>query len=222
MQVAAQQPAIPGPRIVSLNIGTPKTIEGNGGHAVSAIVKEPVSGRLRVRGVNIDGDDQADRNAHGGPVRAIYAYAAEDYAWWEAELGRRMAPGTFGENLTTLGLDVNEARVGEQWRIGSALLQVTIPRVPCFKLAMRMNDKAFVKTFAAALRPGPYFTIIEEGDFAQGDTIEIVHRPANDLSVREVFRIYLFDRGHLEDLLVPELPDTWRTWIHEQVHAEKP
>lgn len=217
MKVVSQQSRDSGARVVSVNTGRPKAIEGNGRQAISAIVKTPVIGRVSVRGVNIEGDDQADREAHGGPVRAIYAYASEDYAWWETELGHSIAPGTFGENLTTQGLDVNNARVGEQWRVGSVLLQVTTPRVPCFKLAMRMNDKAFVKKFGAALRPGPYLTIVEPGEFAQGDSIEITHVPAHALSVREAFRIYLFERSRLAELLVPELPETWRSWVHEQL-----
>jgi MOSC domain-containing protein YiiM len=217
--MVSQQPHDSGARVVSVNIGTPKAIEGNGQQAVSAIVKAPVLGRVGVRGVNIDGDDQADREVHGGPERAIYAYASEDYAWWETELGHSIAPGTFGENLTTQGLDVNNALVGERWRVGSVLLQVMTPRVPCFKLAMRMNDKAFVKKFGAALRPGPYFTIVEPGEFAQGDSIEITYLPAHALSVREFFRIYLFERSRLAELLVPELPDTWRSWVHEQLQG---
>jgi MOSC domain-containing protein YiiM len=219
MNVVSQQPHDSGARVVSVNIGTPKTIEGNGQQAVSAIVKAPVLGRVGVRGVNIDGDDQADREVHGGPERAIYAYASEDYAWWETELGRPIAPGTFGENLTTQGLDVNNALVGERWRIGSVLLQVTTPRVPCFKLAMRMHDKAFPKKFGVALRPGPYFAIIEPGEFAQGDSIEVTHRPAHALSIRDFFRIYLFERSRLAELLVPELTDTWRSWVHEQLQG---
>jgi MOSC domain-containing protein YiiM len=170
-----------------------------------------------VRGVNVEGDDQADRNAHGGPVRAVYAYAAEDYAWWSSELARDIVPGTFGENLTTRGVDVSGALIGERWRVGTTLLQVTSPRVPCFKLAMVMDDAHFVKRFAKALRPGAYLSIVEEGDVAADDRIEVVHRPQHDLSVAELARLYFFDRKNVERMLVAEdLPSNWRAWVAEQ------
>ena len=117
-------------RVVSVNVGTPREFDLNGKRYTSAIWKEPVEGRLAVRGVNIDGDDQADRKNHGGPDQAIYAYALEDYDWWSAELGRPIAPGTFGENLTLAGIDVNGALVGERWRVGNTVLEVAQPRTP--------------------------------------------------------------------------------------------
>ena len=137
---------------------------GAGRHQVStAIWKAPVEGRIAVRGVNLDGDDQADRSVHGGPDKAVYAYSIEDTRAWEAELGRELEPAAFGENLTTEGLDVSGAVLGERWRIGTTLLEVAQPRLPCFKLALRMNEPSFVKRFAQASRPGAYLRIIEEG-----------------------------------------------------------
>jgi MOSC domain-containing protein YiiM len=134
----------------------------------SAIFKTPIEGRVSVRGVNLEGDDQADRTVHGGPENAVYAYASEDYSWWDGELDRDLPPGQFGENLTTRDIDVNEALIGERWRAGTALLQVTTPRFPCYKLAMKMEDPHFIKRFSAALRPGAYLTILEEGAVEQG------------------------------------------------------
>ena len=121
---------------------------------MSAIGKAPVEGRVRVAGVNLEGDDQADRRVHGGPDKAVYAYAAEDAAFWAAELGRELGPGAFGENLTTEGLDVSGAVVGERWRIGGVELEVCQPRLPCSKLALRMGEPPMVKRFAQASRPG--------------------------------------------------------------------
>jgi MOSC domain-containing protein YiiM len=128
--------------IVSVNTGAVRTVERGGKRITTGIFKEPAAGRVRLRGVNLDGDDQADRGVHGGPDRAAYAYAAEDYDWWERELGRACAPGTFGENLTTRGIDVSGALIGERWRVGSAVVAVTSPRVPCYKLAMKMTTRS--------------------------------------------------------------------------------
>jgi MOSC domain-containing protein YiiM len=205
--------------IVSVNVGAPRTVEYGNKQVTTGIFKTPVNRRLAVRGVNVEGDDQADRSVHGGPDRAIYAYATEDYAWWQAELGRDLPPGQFGENLTTHGIPVNDALIGERWRTGTALLQVTTPRIPCYKLAMKMDDPHFIKRFGAALRPGTYLAIIEEGTVAQGDPIEVVSRPSHQISVAEMARIYLFERDRLQELLVPELPDEWRDWILQHTSA---
>jgi MOSC domain-containing protein YiiM len=199
--------------VLSVNVGSVRTVRHDGKDVVTGIFKAPVDGRIAVRGVNLDGDDQADRMVHGGPDRALYAYAEEDYAWWERELERQLAPGTFGENLTTRGIDLNAALVGERWRIGSALLQITTPRFPCYKLAMKMGDPAFVKRFGQAEREGSYLAIVEEGELGRGDAIEVEHRPAHDLTIGKMTHIYLFERSRLSELLVPELPEEWRQWI---------
>ena len=202
--------------IVSVNVGAVRTVERGGEHITTGIFKEPVAGRVRLRGVNLDGDDQADRGVHGGSDRAAYAYASEDYGWWAGELGRECGPGTFGENLTTRGIDVSGALIGERWRIGSAIVRVTSPRVPCYKLAMKMDDPTFVRRFAAALRPGAYLSIVEEGDVAAGDGVEIVHRPGHALTIAEMTRIYFFERHRVGELLqAGDLPPKWRDWARE-------
>jgi MOSC domain-containing protein YiiM len=204
--------------VTSVNVGRIAPLETPRGAVESAIVKVPVRGRVRFDGVNAAGDDQADRSVHGGVDRAVYAYAAEDYAWWEAELGRALAPGTFGENVTTTGLDVNAAVVGERWVIGDAELEVSLPRVPCFKLAARMGDPRFVKTFGLALRPGPYLRIARAGSIGAGDRIDVVSRPAHGIRIVDVFTIFLFERQRLRELLAaPELGAEWIDWIHEQL-----
>lgn len=199
-------------RVTSVNVGGVRTISYRGHEITTGIFKDPIQGPVRVRGVNIDGDDQADRSVHGGPAKAVYAYASEDYAWWESELQRPMPPGQFGENLTTARIDLNEALVGERWRVGSAVLQVTIPRVPCYKLGIKMGDQRFLKRFADALRPGAYFAIVEEGRIAAGNAIEVLSRPAHHLSVRHAARIFLYQHDRTSELLVPELPPDWREW----------
>jgi MOSC domain-containing protein YiiM len=198
--------------LTSVNVSGVRTVEYGGKHITTGIFKEPVEGQVDVRGVNLEGDDQADRSVHGGPVQAVYAYAAEDYAWWEVILGRPLTAGQFGENLTTRGIDINRALIGERWRVGSAVLSVTIPRLPCYKLGMRMGDPRFLKRFAQALRPGSYFSIIAEGRVAAGDTIDVIWRPAHHLTVRDAAAIFLFEHQRSKELLVPEMPVSWREW----------
>jgi MOSC domain-containing protein YiiM len=200
--------------VVSVNVSTTRTVEYDGKLVETGIFKEPVAGRVALHGVNLDGDDQADRSVHGGPEQVVYAYALEDYQWWEPSVKVSLAPGKFGENLTTRGIDVNGALVGEQWRVGSTVLQVTGPRVPCSKLAMAMDDPQFIKKFAQALRPGAYFSVAREGHIGAGDSIEIVLRPRHHLTVAEMAKVVLFERSRLRELLaVPELSNAWRDWI---------
>jgi MOSC domain-containing protein YiiM len=207
-------------RVISVNVGGVRQFEYNQRPAKSAIWKSPVSNRINVRGVNLDGDDQADREVHGGPDKAVYAYAVEDLHWWEELLGQSLEHGQFGENLTTEGFDVNDALVGERWEIGSTVLEVSEPRVPCWRLGVRMNDKMFPGQFTKALRPGPYLRIIVEGDVGAGDEIRVVDRPNHDLTVRDVFRIFSQDRDEVERLLgVPQMSDSWKSWAEDRLRA---
>lgn len=200
-------------RVLSVNVGMPRTFDFDGRQARSAIWKSPVAGRVAVRGVNLDGDDQADRKAHGGAAKAVYAYAIEDYRWWEGELGRSLEVAQFGENLTTEGIDANDALVGERWEVGTTLLEVSEPRVPCWRLGVRMDDKRFVRRFMEALRPGPYLRILSEGSVAAGDAIRVIDRPDQSLSVRDVLRIYARDRHEAARLLaVPRMSESWKAW----------
>jgi MOSC domain-containing protein YiiM len=161
----------------------------------TAIWKQPVEGRVRVRGVNLDGDEQADLSVHGGPDKAVYAYAIEETRLWEEELGRELGVGAFGENLTTTGVDVSGALIGERWRVGTTLLEVVQPRFPCFKLGVRMDDPGFVRRFAQGSRPGAYLRIIEEGELGTGDEVSIVERPDHGVSSRLVFDAILVDHS---------------------------
>ena len=203
-------------RVLAVSVGLPREFDYHGRPARSAIWKAPISGRVAARGVNLAGDDQADREAHGGPDKAVYAYAVEDARWWEAKEGRSFAFADFGENLTTEGVAVNDALVGERWAIGSAVFEIAEPRVPCWRLGIRMNDPAFVRRFTEAIRPGAYMRIVSEGDVGAGDAIEIVSKPEHDLSVRDVFRIYTRDRRECGRLLeVPQMSDAWKRWARE-------
>jgi MOSC domain-containing protein YiiM len=173
-------------RVVSVNVGRPAQI-GGGAHrrTRSAIGKHPVTGPVRVEGINLAGDAQADRRVHGGPSKAVYAYADEDYAWWSEQLGRPLAPGTFGENLTLEGIDLHGCAVGEIWVVGSARLRVTEPRTPCFKLGIHMGDAGFVTRFGDARRFGAYFTIDVPGFVTAGDNAQLLRQPDKLLTIAE-------------------------------------
>jgi MOSC domain-containing protein YiiM len=182
------------PRLVSVNAGRPKQIAVRRGRPVmSAIGKQPVEGRVRVEGINVAGDQQADRRIHGGPDKAVYAYAREDEAWWAEQLGRDIPPGMFGENLTTEGVDVSGAVIGERWRIGTVELEVAQPRLPCVKLGTRFGDLKLVKRFGEASRPGAYLRIVTDGELGAGDEIEVRSRPDHGITVAFVADAILLD-----------------------------
>lgn len=200
-------------KVLSVNVGKPREFEYEGRTARSAIWKSPVVGRIAARGVNLDGDDQADRKVHGGPHQAVYAYAVEDLRWWEQEIGRSLAYGELGQNLTTEGIEVNDALIGERWKVGTTVLEVSQPRIPCWRLGVRMNDKLFPRRFSEALRPGTYLRIVSEGELGAGDEIQVIERPDHDLTVRDVMRIYVRDRHQVGRLIeVSQLSDSWRGW----------
>jgi MOSC domain-containing protein YiiM len=197
------------PRIVSVNVGRPQTREWQGRRVRSAIYKEPVAGPVLVSDVNLAGDDQADRRIHGGYDKAVYAYAAEDYQWWELELGRTVGTATFGENLTTTGVDLKHSAIGDRWRVGDAVLEVAQPREPCFKLGMRMGDVAFPDQFEKAVRPGVYLRILEPGVVAAGDTITV--EPAEEPAIRISELVGELSPGILRRVVAdPRLPNGWR------------
>jgi MOSC domain-containing protein YiiM len=165
--------------VVSVNVGEPRQVEWAGRSVTTAIWKQPTDRRVTVDHDNLAGDAQADLRVHGGPDKAVYAYAVEDYRWWEVELDRHLEPGTFGENLTTAGVDLNHVVIGERWTVGTTELEVAQTRQPCFKLGIRMGDAAFVEHFDVARRFGVYLRINETGELRVGDEIRLVSRPAH-------------------------------------------
>jgi MOSC domain-containing protein YiiM len=212
-----------GGRIVSVNVGRPTSIPFEGQLISTSIWKSPVAGRLMVEGVNVEGDDQADRTVHGGVDKAVYAYAKEDYSWWSLELDRELGPGTFGDNITTSGMDITNAVVGERWRAGTTLLEVAQPRMPCFKLGIRMGDRAFPQRFSLARRPGTYLRIIEPGEVGAGDPIVRVSTPDHGLSVGDIAYIYYADQARASELLLaPELPQAWKQWARRRAGSGAP
>jgi len=209
-----------GPFVESVNVGRPRPVPWRGQTVVTAIWKAPVAGRVPVRGVNVDGDEQGNPEVHGGVDKAVYAYAGEDADWWAEQLRREVGPGSFGENLTTRGLDVTGAVIGERWRAGSVLLEVSSPRVPCVKLGIRMGSQQFPRRFAAAGRPGAYLRVLADGEVAAGDPVQVVHRPSHGLTVGDVARIYHDDHARAPRLLeAPELAEGWREWAASRAAA---
>jgi MOSC domain-containing protein YiiM len=204
--------------VVSVNVGRTRPVERDGEPATTAIWKSPVAGRVAANGVNLEGDEQADRDVHGGYDKAVYAYAIEDTRRWEAELGRSIGPGGFGENLTVEGLDLIASVIGERWIAGTAVLEVSQPRLPCWKLGVRMADPRFPQRFTRAGRPGTYLRIIEPGDVGAGDDVRVTSRPDHGVTIADVWRVYHRDRRDAAVLLqVPQLSDSWREWAEGRV-----
>jgi MOSC domain-containing protein YiiM len=199
--------------VVSVNVGRRRTVPRRNGTVETAIWKQPVAGPVAARGVNLDGDEQVDRRFHGGPDKAVYAYASEDTAWWEVQLGRELGPGAFGENLTVEGLDLAAMEVGQRWRIGTVELEVAQPRLPCFKLGLKFGNPLMVKLFALAGRTGTYLRIIEEGVLEAGQAIDVEAPPGHGVTVALIAAAFHHDRGLAERMLdASALPAHWRAW----------
>ena len=211
--------------IVSVNTGAPREIEWRGDVVRTSIFKEPVVGPVAVRRLNLDGDEQSDLSVHGGPNKAVYAYHAEHYEFWRNELPEaELGWGSFGENLTIAGLPrEDDISIGDRLRAGSALLAVTQPRLPCFKLSARFGRADMVKRFLASGRTGLYFSVVEEGVLAAGDEVEFVSRDPGRVSVADVTRLYAHDRRDFETMrraaALEALPEDWRQWFAERVAA---
>jgi MOSC domain-containing protein YiiM len=177
-------------RIVSVNTGREKPASWAGELKRTAIDKRPVSGPVHAGELGLDGDEQADKADHGGPDQALYAYAREDLDWWAARIGRDLRDGMFGENITTAGLDVSGAVIGETWRFGEVVVQVTSPRVPCVVFRNWMDEKGWIKAFRAAGRPGAYLRVCRTGRVAAGDPVEVLSRPSGSYSIADALEAY--------------------------------
>ena len=174
----------------------------------SGIDKHPVDGRVAVHPLGLDGDVQVNKKHHGGEGQAVYAYAQDDADWWAGELGRELPPGRFGENLRTTGLDLRTAVIGEQWQVGTALLQVTAWRTPCANFARFWGVPDLVKRFAAHGATGAYLRVLQTGEIGAGDEVEVVSRPDHGITVEAAFRIVMTQRSRLPELapVLPYLP----------------
>jgi MOSC domain-containing protein YiiM len=197
-------------QVISVNVGAIRELEWRGQTVRTGIWKHAVDGPVPLRGVNFVGDDQADRNVHGGADKAVYAYSIEDYDFWAKQETFEVGPSVFGENLTVQGLDLTSALVGDRWRVGTALLEVAQPRLPCFKLGIRVRDPRFLKRFQLAIRPGAYLRIIEEGAIQAGDRIDVVERPAHTVTMGLMVESVSDPAKARAIQVAPRLPENWR------------
>jgi MOSC domain-containing protein YiiM len=213
-------------KIISLNVGRPRLVMARGEAVSTGIYKEPVEGRVRLRTLNLDGDRQADLTVHGGPTKAVYAYPSEHYEFWHAELpGMQLPWGMFGENFTTLGLEESEVNIGDRFRIGTAELMVTEPRMPCYKLGIRFGRSDILKRFLASGRTGFYFSVTREGEVEASDAIEMIGRDEHNVTVSEIVRLYAHGKRDVEAMRraieVEALPASWRDHFLQLIEKAK-
>lgn len=208
--------------MLSVNVGLPREILHRGQTVTTGIYKSPVAGAVWLRRRNLAGDGQADLRVHGGADKAVYAYPFEHYGFWARELGRDdFSYGQFGENFTVEGMLEDEVCIGDIFRIGAATVAVSQPRTPCFKLGIRMGDDGFPARFTAAQRTGFYLRVPAEGRVAAGETIELVQRAADSLSVRDAFRLRHGSGGTLAEYeraaRVAHFSPTWRAAFEKRL-----
>jgi MOSC domain-containing protein YiiM len=209
-------------RVVSVNVGLPRQVFWRGKRVTTAIFKEPVEGGIAIRRLNLDGDRQADLRVHGGPGKAVYAYPSEFYERWSRERPElAFGPGTFGENLTTECLLDDDVNVGDRFRVGTAELVVTQPRLPCFKLGIRLRREQFVLEFLERGLLGFYLAVAREGEVATGDPIVPVRRDPREFGVTEVARLFAVDRDDVSGLRraagLDVLPESWRGYFRKRL-----
>ena len=205
-------------RVVSLNVAQPRSVNYAGRLIDTGIFKKPVSGRLMLRSLNLDGDRQADLSVHGGPYKAVYAYPSEHYGYWKKELREKDLPwAAFGENLTTEGLSEDELHVGDRFRIGSAAIMVRQPRMPCYKLAAKFQRDDILETFLHSGRSGFYFSVEQEGEIGAGDSFELISRNHTGITIAEMNRLFVrekYNRALLQKAIATaELPESWREYF---------
>jgi MOSC domain-containing protein YiiM len=188
-------------RVISVNVGRSRDAEWAGRLRRTAIDKRPVAGPVDVRWLGLAGDEQADTQNHGGREQALYVYAREDLDWWVERLSRELVNGMFGENITTTGLDITGALIGEVWRLGTAVVQITAARIPCVVFAGWVDERQWVRRFADAGRPGAYLRVLQEGTVRAGDGLEIISRPAERVTLAEAMAAFYGDADLMRRLL---------------------
>ncbi len=208
-------------KLISVNVGLAREVTWKGRTVTTGIFKEPVSERVMVRSLNLESDGQADLTVHGGLDKAVYVYPFEHYDYWRAELADTELPlGVFGENFTTTGLREEEVNIGDRFHIGTVKLIVTQPRLPCYKLGIRFGRPDMVKRFLASRRTGFYFRVLQEGEVGAGDTLELVSRDDNNITVADITQLYVREQDNPELLhragQLEALPESWRDYFQEQ------
>jgi MOSC domain-containing protein YiiM len=211
-------------KIVSVNVGLPRLVLRDGEPVSTGIFKAPVAGRVMLRILNLDGDRQADLSVHGGPEKAVYAYPSEHYAFWKRELpGMELPWGMFGENFTTEGIFETETHIGDTFRIGSAEVMVTQPRMPCYKLGIRFGRADMLRRFLISERTGFYFSVLKEGEVGAGDEFVPVEKNLSGVRVVDVVRLYSSDKENVDlmgrAIATEALPDNWRQYFQKRIEA---
>jgi MOSC domain-containing protein YiiM len=209
-------------KLLSVNVSRPREVAHGSETVTTGIFKQPVEGRVMLGTLNLDGDGQADLVGHGGIYKAAYTYSVENYEYWKRELRREdLAFGQFGENFTVEGMPEDEVHIGDVFRVGGALVEVTQPRVPCYKLALKMGLKGFEKRFLATCRVGFYLRVLEEGEVGAGDGVDRVRIDPERITVREMCHLLYFDPENLEGarkaLRIRALSPGWRQSFEQRL-----
>jgi MOSC domain-containing protein YiiM len=209
-------------KLISLNVGLPRQVTFRGELVTTGIFKEPIYHRTKLRKLNLDGDKQADLTVHGGVDKAVYSYPGEHYRFWQKELpDKYLSWGMFGENFTTEGLFEDNVNIGDQFQIGTAIVIVTQPRMPCYKLGVKFGRMDIIKRFLSSGLTGIYFKVLQEGEVGVGDVIELIRRDDNNVTVKDVVRIYTVDKDDVHTMeraiKIKDLPDGWRSHFIEQL-----
>ena len=212
-------------KILSVNVGLPREVIWQGKLVTTGIFKEPVQGRVMMRRLNLDGDQQADLTVHGGVSKAVYLYPSEHYSYWRSELpGMDLPWGMFGENFTTEGLLENAVYIGDRFRIGETEVMVTEPRMPCYKLGIKFGRADIIKRFLASRRTGFYVAVTREGMIGAGDAVELVGHEQQDISVADITRLYAFDKDDVKSLRqatqIEALPESWKGYFRHQLERQ--
>ena len=212
-------------QLISVNVGLPREVTWKGKTVRTGIFKEPVNARVMVRELNLDGDRQADLTVHGGVDKAVYVYPFEHYDYWRSELpDTELTPGNFGENFTVTGFKEEELNIGDRFQIGSVELMVTQPRLPCYKLGIRFGRWDMVKRFLASRCTGFYFRVLQEGEVGVADTLELVSRDSNNITVADITQLYVREKNDPALLhratQLKALPESWRDYFQEQVRRQ--
>ena len=209
-------------KIISLNVGLPRLVLRGDEPVSTGIFKEPVAGRIKLRTLNLEGDRQADLSVHGGPSKAVYVYPSEHYEFWKHEFPEMALPwGMFGENFTSEGFSEDRVSIGDQFRVGSATVMVTEPRMPCYKLALRFGRNDIIKRFLESERSGFYLAVMDEGEVGAGDEFELIAQDPHGVRVRDITRLYTSEK-HNVDLLrraieVAALPESWKGYFEDRL-----
>ena len=212
-------------KILSLNVGLPRDVTWQGKIVTTGIFKNPVTGRVMLRTLNLDGDGQADLTVHGGVTKAVYAYPSEHYKFWRARLpGTDLPNGMFGENFTTEALFEEDVYVGDRFQVGEAELKVTEPRMPCYKLGIKFGRPDIIKRFLASRRTGFYFAVIKEGTVGPGDALKFIGREQEKISIADITRLYAFEKDDAKSLRVAieveSLPESWKGYFRHQLEKQ--